>query len=84
MGLSFEKKSALTGGYAYRMAGFDRLSCLTIGNKRSSEETFMLIGVPAEPSVGETCVVVTPGTENEFVAQDHAVMRLTGVGVAAS
>jgi len=49
----------LTRAYAYRVAVFDRLSCLTIGNKRLSEATCMLTGVPAGSTVGESRVAVS-------------------------
>jgi len=49
-----------------------------------SEETFMLIGVPAETMVGETRVAVTPETAKKLVAQGHVVRVQSGAGVAAS
>jgi H+-translocating NAD(P) transhydrogenase subunit alpha len=48
------------------------------------EETFMLIGVPAETTVGETRVAVTPETAKKYVAQGHTVRVQSGAGVAAS
>jgi len=44
----------------------------------------MLIGVPAETSVGETRVAVTPETAKKLKAQGHTVRVQTGAGVAAS
>jgi NAD(P) transhydrogenase subunit alpha len=49
-----------------------------------SEETFMLIGVPAETMAGETRVAVTPETAKKLVAQGHVVRVQSGAGVAAS
>jgi NAD(P) transhydrogenase subunit alpha len=49
-----------------------------------NEETFMLIGVPAETTVGETRVAVTPETAKKYVAQGHTVRVQSGAGVAAS
>ncbi|MGE0099905.1 MAG: NAD(P) transhydrogenase subunit alpha [Hydrogenophaga sp.] len=44
----------------------------------------MLIGVPAETTVGETRVAVTPETAKKYVAQGHTVRVQSGAGVAAS
>jgi NAD(P) transhydrogenase subunit alpha len=49
-----------------------------------SEETFMLIGVPAETMAGETRVAVTPETAKKLVAQGHVVRVQSGAGVSAS
>jgi NAD(P) transhydrogenase subunit alpha len=49
-----------------------------------SEETFMLIGVPAETMAGETRVAVTPETAKKLVAQGHVVRVQSDAGVAAS
>jgi NAD(P) transhydrogenase subunit alpha len=49
-----------------------------------SEETFMLIGVPAETMAGETRVAVTPETAKKLVAQGHVVRMQSGAGVSAS
>ena len=42
----------------------------------------MLIGVPAETTVGETRVAVTPETAKKYVAQGHTVRVQSGAGVA--
>ena len=44
----------------------------------------MQIGVPAETTVGETRVSVTPETTKKLVAQGHAVRVQSGAGLAAS
>ena len=44
----------------------------------------MLIGVPAETTVGETRVAVTPETAKKLKAQGHTVRVQSGAGVAAS
>ncbi|MEN9384655.1 MAG: hypothetical protein RL323_1798 [Pseudomonadota bacterium] len=44
----------------------------------------MLIGVPAETTVGETRVAVTPETAKKYIAQGHTVRVQAGAGVAAS
>ena len=44
----------------------------------------MLIGVPAETTVGETRVAVTPETAKKLIAQGHMVRIQSGAGVAAS
>jgi NAD(P) transhydrogenase subunit alpha len=44
----------------------------------------MQIGVPAETSVGETRVAVTPETAKKLKAQGHTVRIQSGAGVAAS
>ena len=44
----------------------------------------MLIGVPAETTVGETRVAVTPETVRKLKAQGHTVRVQAGAGVAAS
>jgi NAD(P) transhydrogenase subunit alpha len=44
----------------------------------------MLIGVPAETTVGETRVAVTPETAKKYVAQGHTVRVQSGAGMAAS
>jgi len=44
----------------------------------------MLIGVPAETTVGETRVAVTPETAKKLVAQGHVIRVQSGAGVAAS
>ncbi len=44
----------------------------------------MLIGVPAETTVGETRVAVTPETAKKFLAQGHTLRVQSGAGVAAS
>jgi NAD(P) transhydrogenase subunit alpha len=44
----------------------------------------MQIGVPAETTVGETRVAVTPETAKKLVAQGHQVLVQSGAGVAAS
>ncbi|MGV3725650.1 Re/Si-specific NAD(P)(+) transhydrogenase subunit alpha [Hydrogenophaga sp.] len=44
----------------------------------------MLIGVPAETTVGETRVAVTPETAKKYVAQGHTVRVQSGAGLAAS
>ncbi|MGE0350856.1 Re/Si-specific NAD(P)(+) transhydrogenase subunit alpha [Hydrogenophaga sp.] len=44
----------------------------------------MQIGVPAETTVGETRVAVTPETAKKYVAQGHTVRVQSGAGVAAS
>jgi len=44
----------------------------------------MLIGVPAETTVGETRVSVTPETAKKLVAQGHMVRVQSGAGIAAS
>ncbi|MEO6973203.1 MAG: Re/Si-specific NAD(P)(+) transhydrogenase subunit alpha [Rhodoferax sp.] len=44
----------------------------------------MLIGVPAETTVGETRVAVTPETAKKLIAQGHTVCVESGAGVAAS
>ncbi len=43
----------------------------------------MQIGVPAETTVGETRVAVTPETAKKLVAQGHQVVIQSGAGVAA-
>lgn len=44
----------------------------------------MLIGVPAETTLGETRVAVTPETAKKYVAQGHTVRLQSGAGVLAS
>jgi NAD(P) transhydrogenase subunit alpha len=44
----------------------------------------MLIGVPAETTVGETRVAVTPETAKKLKSQGHTVRIQSGAGVAAS
>lgn len=44
----------------------------------------MLIGVPAETTVGETRVAVTPETAKKLKAQGHTVRVQSGAGLAAS
>ena len=44
----------------------------------------MQIGVPAETTVGESRVAVTPETAKKLVAQGHAVRVQSGAGLAAS
>ena len=44
----------------------------------------MLIGVPAETTVGETRVAVTPETAKKLIAQGHQVRIQSGAGLAAS
>ncbi|MCY7319741.1 MAG: Re/Si-specific NAD(P)(+) transhydrogenase subunit alpha [Ramlibacter sp.] len=44
----------------------------------------MLIGVPAETTVGETRVAVTPETVKKLMAQGHSLRIQSGAGVAAS
>ncbi|MCJ0765918.1 Re/Si-specific NAD(P)(+) transhydrogenase subunit alpha [Variovorax terrae] len=44
----------------------------------------MLIGVPAETTVGETRVAVTPETAKKLKAQGHTLRIQSGAGVAAS
>jgi NAD(P) transhydrogenase subunit alpha len=44
----------------------------------------MHIGVPAETTVGETRVAVTPETAKKLVAQGHVIRVQSGAGVAAS
>ena len=44
----------------------------------------MLIGVPAETTVGETRVAVTPETVKKLKAQGHSLRIQSGAGVAAS
>ena len=44
----------------------------------------MLIGVPAETTVGETRVAVTPETVKKLKAQGHTLRIQSGAGVAAS
>jgi NAD(P) transhydrogenase subunit alpha len=44
----------------------------------------MRIGVPAETTVGETRVAVTPETARKLVAQGHTVRVQSGAGLAAS
>ncbi len=44
----------------------------------------MLIGVPAESTVGETRVAVTPETAKKLKAQGHDVRIQSGAGLAAS
>ncbi|MFM2275956.1 MAG: hypothetical protein RL211_1828 [Pseudomonadota bacterium] len=44
----------------------------------------MLIGVPAETTVGETRVAVTPETAKKLKAQGHTIRVQSGAGVAAS
>src|SRR4051794_15799114 len=44
----------------------------------------MLIGVPAETTVGETRVAVTPETAKKLKAQGHTVRLQSGAGLAAS
>ncbi|TAM44047.1 MAG: Re/Si-specific NAD(P)(+) transhydrogenase subunit alpha [Burkholderiaceae bacterium] len=44
----------------------------------------MQIGVPAETTVGETRVAVTPETARKLVAQGHTLCIESGAGVAAS
>ncbi len=44
----------------------------------------MLIGVPAETTVGETRVAVTPETAKKLKAQGHTIRIQSGAGVAAS
>ncbi|MET0311950.1 MAG: Re/Si-specific NAD(P)(+) transhydrogenase subunit alpha [Burkholderiaceae bacterium] len=44
----------------------------------------MLIGVPAETTVGETRVAVTPETAKKLKAQGHTIRIQSGAGLAAS
>ena len=44
----------------------------------------MQIGVPAETTVGETRVAVTPETAKKLKAQGHTILVQSGAGVAAS
>ena len=44
----------------------------------------MLIGVPAETTVGETRVAVTPETAKKLKTQGHTIRVQSGAGVAAS
>ena len=44
----------------------------------------MQIGVPAETTVGETRVAVTPETAKKLIAQGHTLHVQSGAGVAAS
>lgn len=44
----------------------------------------MLIGVPAETTVGETRVAVTPETAKKLKSQGHTIRIQSGAGVAAS
>ncbi|HSV53858.1 MAG TPA: NAD(P)(+) transhydrogenase (Re/Si-specific) subunit alpha, partial [Burkholderiaceae bacterium] len=44
----------------------------------------MLIGVPAETTVGETRVAVTPETAKKLKALGHTLRIQSGAGVAAS
>jgi H+-translocating NAD(P) transhydrogenase subunit alpha len=44
----------------------------------------MLIGVPAETTLGETRVAVTPETAKKLKAQGHTVRVQSGAGIAAS
>ncbi len=44
----------------------------------------MQIGVPAESTVGETRVAVTPETAKKLIAQGHQIRVQSGAGVAAS
>lgn len=44
----------------------------------------MLIGVPAETTVGETRVAVTPETAKKLVASGHTVRVQSGAGLAAA
>jgi len=44
----------------------------------------MLIGVPAETTVGETRVAVTPATVKKYLALGCTVKVQAGVGVTAS
>ncbi|MDR3395218.1 MAG: Re/Si-specific NAD(P)(+) transhydrogenase subunit alpha [Parasulfuritortus sp.] len=44
----------------------------------------MQIGVPAETTVGETRVAVTPETAKKLIAQGHTLRVQSGAGVAAS
>ena len=44
----------------------------------------MQIGMPAEPSAGETRVAVTPETAKKLKAQGHTVRVQSGAGLAAS
>ena len=44
----------------------------------------MQIGVPAETTVGETRVAVTPETAKKLKAQGHVVRIQSGAGIAAS
>lgn len=44
----------------------------------------MLIGVPAETTMGETRVAVTPETAKKLKAQGHTIRIQSGAGVAAS
>ena len=44
----------------------------------------MLIGVPAETTLGETRVAVTPETAKKLKAQGHVVRIQSGAGIAAS
>ena len=44
----------------------------------------MLIGVPAETTVGETRVAITPETAKKLQAQGHTLRIQSGAGVAAS
>ena len=44
----------------------------------------MLIGVPAETTLGETRVAVTPETAKKLKAQGHTVRIQSGAGIAAS
>jgi H+-translocating NAD(P) transhydrogenase subunit alpha len=57
---------------------------LALTDFSQSEETNMLIGVPAETTVGETRVAVTPETAKKYIAQGHTVRVQAGAGVAAS
>jgi H+-translocating NAD(P) transhydrogenase subunit alpha len=53
-------------------------------NKQQAEESPMQIGVPAETTVGETRVAVTPETAKKLKAQGHTVRVQSGAGIAAS
>ena len=44
----------------------------------------MLIGIPAETTVGETRVAITPETAKKLTAQGHTLRVQSGAGVAAS
>jgi len=44
----------------------------------------MLIGIPAETTVGETRVAITPETAKKLAAQGHTLRVQSGAGVAAS
>ena len=44
----------------------------------------MLIGVPAETTVGETRVAVTPETAKKLISQGHTLRIQSGAGVSAS